>query len=143
MQVDQEKLVGYAAAFAEAGIAVGDVPMVQGQAWGRDAARLLFDVAPEATAILTMSIMQGLEVLHEARARGIAVPREVSVIAYNDLPEAETSDPPLSTVDGMNLEKGRAAARIILQGGPPRQEVLPARLLLRGSTAPPPGGVAG
>ena len=136
MPTDQEKLAGYAEALAEAGIAIDSVPMVQGQAWGPEAARLLFDVAPDATAFLSMSVMQALELLKEARRRGLAVPRDVSVVGYNDLPEAATSDPPLTTVDGMNVEKGRAAARLVLAGGEPRHEVLPARLLIRGSTGP-------
>ena len=68
--------------------------------------------------------------------RGLRVPRDVSVVGYNDLPEAATSDPPLTTVDGMNVEKGRAAARLVLAGGEPRHEVLPARLLVRASTGP-------
>lgn len=140
MPVDQEKLAGYSAALAEAGILADEVPMVQGQAWGREGVRMLLDRAPDATAILSMSVMQGLEILREARRRSIAVPQALSVVAYNDLPEATASDPPLTTVDGMNIEKGRIAARMVLEGGSSRQEVLPARLLIRGSTAPVPPG---
>ena len=104
-------------ALAAAGIDIDSVPMVQGQPWGPDAARMLLDVAPDATAILSMSVMQGLELLKEARRRGRVVPRDLSVVGYNDLPEAATSDPPLTTVDGMNVEKGRTAARLVLGGG--------------------------
>ena len=57
---------GYADALAEAGIAIGDVPMVQAHPWERDAARLILDVAPEATAILSMSAMQAIAVMDEA-----------------------------------------------------------------------------
>ena len=76
-------------------------------------------------------------VLEEARRRGLVVPRGLSVVGYNDLPEAAALNPPLTTVDGMSIEKGRVAARMLLDGGPPRHVVLPARLLVRGSTAPP------
>lgn len=134
--VDQSKLVGYGAALAESGIDVNAVPMVQGGMWGEAAARLLFDVAPDATAFLSMSGMQAVELLREAARRGIAVPRDVSVVGFNDLPEAATSDPPLTTVDGMNYEKGRLAARLVLDGGPPRHEILAAPLIVRGSTGP-------
>jgi DNA-binding LacI/PurR family transcriptional regulator len=51
--------------------------------------------------------------------------------------ERDAADPPLTTVDAMNAEKGRIAARMVLEAGPPRHEVLPARLLVRASTAPP------
>lgn len=97
----------------------------------------MLDVAPEATAILSMSAMQGIAVMQEARRRGRSVPRDLSVVGFNDIPEAADSEPPLTTVDGMGMEKGRVAARMVLEGGPPRNEVLPARLLLRGSTARP------
>jgi LacI family transcriptional regulator len=138
MPVDQAKYAAYAEAFAAVGIAIGDVPMVQGQAWARDAAGILLDMAPDATAILSMSVMQAMAVLEEARRRGLVVPRDLSVVGFNDLPEATTADPPLTTVDGMNIEKGRVAARMVLEAGPPRHVVLPARLLIRASTAPPP-----
>lgn len=134
MSVDEAKLLGYAEALAEAGIDVNSVPMVQGEAWGDTASRLLFDVAPDATAFLSMSVMQALELLKEAKRRGIVVPRDISVVGFNDLPEAAVSDPPLTTVDGMNYEKGRLAARLVLERGPPRHAILPARLIVRGST---------
>jgi DNA-binding LacI/PurR family transcriptional regulator len=138
MLVDQEKYAAYAEAFAAAGIDIAEVPMVQGQPWSRDAASMLLDVAPEATAVLSMSVMQAMVLLEEARRRGLVVPRDLSVVGFNDLPEAAAGDPPLTTVDGMNIEKGRVAARMVLDAGPPRHVVLPARLLVRGSTAPPP-----
>jgi DNA-binding LacI/PurR family transcriptional regulator len=138
MPTDQEKYLGYSDAFAEAGIDIGDVPMVQADPWDREAAGMLLDTAPDATAVLSMTVMQGIALLAEARRRGVSVPRDLSVVAYNDIPDAERANPPLTTVDGMGVEKGRAAARIVLSGGPPRQEILHPRLIVRGSTAPAP-----
>ena len=87
--------------------------MVQAHPWERDAARLILDVAPEATAILSMSAMQAMAVMDEARLRGQAVPRDLSVVGYNDIPEAARSTPPLD--HGRRDERGegprgRAAA---------------------------------
>jgi DNA-binding LacI/PurR family transcriptional regulator len=137
MEIDQEKLAGFAEALAEAGIGIDEVPMVQAHPWERDAARMILDVAPEATAILSMSAMQAIAVMDEARLRGRVVPRDLSVVGYNDIPEAARANPPLTTVDGMNAEKGRVAGRLLLGGGPIRREVLPTRLIVRASTAPP------
>jgi DNA-binding LacI/PurR family transcriptional regulator len=136
--LDQEKFRGYADALAEAGIAIDDVPVVQAHPWDRDAAPLLLDNGPDATAVLSMADMQAIAVMEEARRRGRSVPRDLSVIGYNDIPEAAAANPPLTTIDGMGREKGRVAARIVFGGGPPRQELLPARLVLRASTAPAP-----
>jgi DNA-binding LacI/PurR family transcriptional regulator len=139
MPTDQEKLAGYAEALAAAGLSLDAVPIVQADPWAEDAAGMLLDHAPGATAVLTMGVMQGLRVLAEARRRGIAVPRDLSVVAFNDLPEAARSEPGLTTVDGRTGEKGRVAAELVLEGGPPRQVVLPTGLILRGSTGPAPG----
>ena len=59
------------------------------------------------------------------------MPRDLSVVGYNDIPDAERSDPPLTTVDGLGVQKGRAAARIVFEGGPPRHEILKPRLIMR------------
>ena len=135
---DQEKFHGYADAFSEAGLDINDVPMLQADPWDRDAARMMLDAAPDATAILSMSVMQAIAVINEARRRGLSVPRHLSVVGYNDIPDAERSDPPLTTVDGLGVQKGRTAARIVFEGGPPRHEILKPRLIMRASTGPAP-----
>jgi DNA-binding LacI/PurR family transcriptional regulator len=136
---DQEKYQGYADALAEIGLDIDNVPMVQADPWDENAARLLLDAAPDATAILSMSVMQGVAVISEARRRGLSVPCDLSVVGYNDIPDAERSDPPLTTVDGMGLQKGCIAARIVFEGGPPRHHILQPQLIMRASTGPAPG----
>ena len=68
------------------------------------------------------------------------VPGDLSVVGYNDIPDAERSDPPLTTVDALGVQKGRTAARIVFDGGPPRHEILKPRLIIRASTGPAPVG---
>lgn len=135
---DREKLAGYADALAEVGIDVNEVPMVQADANDPDAARILLDSAPEATAVLSMSVMQGIRLIEEARDRGLRVPQDLSVVGYNDIPAAERCVPPLTTVDGMGVQKGRDAAHQVLDGGPPRHSVIQPVLKVRGSTGPAP-----
>ncbi len=138
MPIDEEKLHGYAAALAEAGIDIATVPIVQAHPWEDNAAKLMLDVAPGATGFLSMSAMQGIAIINEATRRGLEVPRDLSVVGFNDIPEAALAKPPLTTIDGMSVEKGRAAARIVFEAGPPRRELIQTRLLMRASTAPPP-----
>lgn len=135
---DQEKYGGYADALAAAGLDIAAMPMVQADPWDGSAAGMILDAAPRATAILSMTIMQAIAVVAEAQRRGLRVPEDLSVVGYNDIADAERSDPPLTTVDGMPLERGRAAARIVFSGGPPRHEILMPRLIVRGSTGPAP-----
>ncbi len=140
LPIDQEKYRAYTDALAEAGLDIDAVPMVQAEPWDRAAAGMMLDAAPDATAILSMGVMQGIAVLEEAQRRGIAVPRELSIVGYNDIVEAERCDPPLTTVDAMGVEKGRAAARLVFAGGPPRHEIIEPQLIVRGSTARAPAG---
>lgn len=139
--VTRERLLGYADGLAASGIDVDDVPIIQSpfkeEEGGGAGAAMLFDAAPDATAIVTMSVPHALAVLNEARRRNIAVPGDVSVVAFDDVPEAAAADPPLTTIGQPSIEKGRRAAEILFETGPPRIEVLPVRLVVRESTAPP------
>lgn len=136
MPVDQEKMKGYGDALAEAQISLDDIPVVQAHPWDETAARLLLDHSAGATAVLSMSAMQGIAVMNEARIRGLAVPRDLSVVGFNDIPEAAISKPPLTVIDAANATKGRIAAEMVFHPAPPRSEILIPELRLRSSTAP-------
>lgn len=138
MFIDQEKLRGYAKAFEEAGLDIADVPVIQANPWDARAAELVLDTVPEATAILSMSVMQALAIVRAARKRGLSVPEQLSVVGYNDIAEAAQCEPALTTVDSRGIDKGRIAAEMVFAGGPPRQEILVPRLVIRASTASPP-----
>ena len=75
--------------------------------------------------------------IEAARRRGLSVPRDLSVVGFDDIAEAAMFDPPLTTVAQPIVEKGRRAAELIFLGGPPRTELLDVDLVVRGSTAPP------
>jgi DNA-binding LacI/PurR family transcriptional regulator len=141
--VDHLRIAGYADALATAGIDIVDIPIVEsithGVAEARPGAALLLDQAPEATALLCMSDVLALAVLEEAKARDIDVARQVSVVGFDDNPEAARAIPPLTTIAQPVIDKGRAAARIIFEfkDKGPQQIMLPLSLRVRASTAPP------
>ena len=60
------------------------------------------------------------------------------MIGYDDVPEAARADPPLTTVAQPIVDKGRLAAHMIFDRGPPRKEFMPVKFVLRASTAPAP-----
>jgi DNA-binding LacI/PurR family transcriptional regulator len=71
------------------------------------------------------------------------VPGRLSVVAYDDLPLANYLVPALTTIAMPQTELGSAAVDALvdqLAGKPPRNVAvrLPARLMIRASTAPPP-----
>ena len=97
------------------------------------------------TAVLAMSDALAAGVLREAIEQGLRVPGELSVVGFDDVPLAAFTDPPLTTVNQPTQQKGELAARTLLeavQAGAlpePARTVLPARLVVRGSTGPPTG----
>jgi DNA-binding LacI/PurR family transcriptional regulator len=96
------------------------------------------------TAIFAGSDMQAMGVLRAARRLGIDVPSQLSVVGYDNLPVAAWTDPPLTTVDQPLREMAGAATRMLLDlargAEPPSTRIdLVTELVIRESTAPPPG----
>jgi DNA-binding LacI/PurR family transcriptional regulator len=105
----------------------------------RDAAGAVLDQGPTAVFCDDDIIAAGLYLA--TRERGLRVPRDLSVIGFDDMDFARVLDPSLTTValdaeqlgaSGFELLEGRMAGRRTR-----RRLVLPAELLVRGSTAPP------
>jgi DNA-binding LacI/PurR family transcriptional regulator len=139
----RERLLGYEDALTAAGIDFDRVPVMEslnddiGAAAG---AAALLDLAPDITAVLAMSDVLAIAMVREARRRGLDVPGRLSVVGFDDVPEAAASDPPLTTIAQPIAEKGRRAAEMIFDRGPPRTEMMPVKLVVRGTTAPAPAG---
>jgi len=67
-----------------------------------------------------------LQALRELQARAIRVPDDMSVIGFDDVPDAAAAG--LTTMAQPLVEKGRAAARLLLAGiqrGQPSSLILP------------------
>jgi len=137
----RDRLAGYEEALTAAGIDFDAVPVVEAEnnaEGGAVGAATLIEAAPRATAVLAMSDVLALATIGEAQRRGLAVPGDLSVVGYDDIPEAARSDPPLTTVAQSVIEKGRRAARMIFDPAASRHETLPVSLVVRRSTAPAP-----
>lgn len=97
------------------------------------------------TGVLCMSDELALGVLAAARELGIDVPRSLSVVGFDAVPEGARSVPPLTSVAQDHAAKGRAAAELLLAslagraGGGSVQ--LPTRLEVRGSSGAAPADV--
>lgn len=94
------------------------------------------------TAIFCFNDEMAIGVLNAARQHGAVVPRDLSVVGFDDIRFAQYSDPPLTTVAQPMREIGERAVRLvldILEGGrAPESITLPHRLVLRATTAPAP-----
>jgi LacI family transcriptional regulator len=142
------RLDGYRAALEAAGLHVdrellreGDFYHESGFAGGAS----LLDAGQPPTAIFASSDQMALGVHEAVRQRGLRVPDDVSVVGFDDLPEVRWSSPPLTTVRQPLSEMGQLAARTVLRlAAGERIESLRVELatdlVVRDSTAPPPGG---
>lgn len=139
--VTRERLMGYRDALAEAGVDWADVITISASRNSRDggatAAAFALDRSPRPTAILCAADQLALGVLDALRDRGLQPGRDVSVVGFDDIPDAEVAR--LTTIRQPSLDKGRIAGRLLLE--PPdqledRQVVLPTQLIVRASTGP-------
>lgn len=89
------------------------------------------------TAVITNSDFTAHAVYLAARAAGIQVGRDLSVVGHDDLPTSELLNPPLTTL-ALDLRSiGRALASRLDRPGNLGDHVEPVRLVVRASTAPP------
>ncbi len=108
---------------------------------GRTAIDEFFAHQPAPTAIFCLSDAAAVGVLAGAAARGLSVPRDLSVVGCADTPLAALTHPALTTVhlpaEEMATEGVRVIERLIQENTPPeaRRMVLPVRLIIRNSTA--------
>lgn len=143
--VSRARLAGYAAATREAGIPWSQVPVFEcpgsAPALGREAARALLSAPHPPTAIVATSDRLALGVIAAAAEAGLSVPGDLSVVGFDDIPEAADSRPPLTTVTQDHAAKGRLAGSLLIARVRGSDEtgshLLPSRLVVRGSTGPP------
>jgi LacI family transcriptional regulator len=108
---------------------------------GAEATNELLDAEPGLTAIAALNDSMAIGALAALRERGVAVPDEVSVVGFDDVPIARDVTPALTTVRLPLVEMGARAMTLALDGPdvahPPRIEHLAAELVRRGSLGPP------
>ena len=143
--VTAARLGGYASTLRAAGLDWGAVPLyecpVNTQEEGCHAAGLLLDRHPRPTAIVALSDQLALGAIEAAARRGLAVPADLSVAGFDDVPAAATARPALTTVRQPLRAKGVVAARLVLEkwaATEPPDVSLPTELVVRASTGPVP-----
>nr|WP_231116171.1 LacI family DNA-binding transcriptional regulator [Motilibacter rhizosphaerae] len=141
----EQRALGYRQALEAHGIPL-DPDLVQIGAYEQelsaDAARALLTLPDRPTAVFAANDRSAIETLEMARVLGIAVPSELSVVGFDNIPESVMAEPPLTTVNQPIQDMGRMAVELLLEllgGASPAQThlTLPTDLVLRSSTAPP------
>ncbi len=141
---------GYREAMAAAGETVRPGWVVEGGLSLEGAIRATGDLLthPERpTAVFCGNDEMALGAMHAIHQDGLNIPGDLSVMGFDDIRYAATASPTLSTIAQPAREIGRRVARRMLNaidGGPDASarrgepEIVPHRLVLRNSVAPPP-----
>jgi DNA-binding LacI/PurR family transcriptional regulator len=141
----RDRTRGYHRALAAAGIDARAEYIREGTRLphvARAVAAELLSLSERPTAVFAASDTQAIGVLEAARALGIDVPGELSVIGFDDVEVAAYVG--LTTVRQPLLESGRRGATLLLEllarrrPAEPLRELLPLELVVRSTTGPAP-----
>ena len=114
----QDRLAGYKAALQEHGLPWDTELVYEGdfaQLSGYNGANTLLSVAEPPTAIFASNDFTAFGVMDAARERGLHIPRDISIIGFDDVFQAEHVRPALTTVRQPIEEMGRCAVRLLLK----------------------------
>nr|WP_243745189.1 LacI family DNA-binding transcriptional regulator [Streptomyces hainanensis] len=144
----ERRTAAWRATLTEAGRAIP--PLVRGD-WSAESgyrAGLRLAEQPDCTAVFTANDQMALGLLRALREKGRAVPEDVSVVGFDDIPEAGSFMPPLTTIHQDFAEVGRRCVDGVLrQMRADTTErgttLVPTWLVRRDSTAPPPAEASG
>jgi LacI family transcriptional regulator len=138
----QARLKGYRQELNDAGIGADDA-LIRKTEWDMSQAIAgtlsLFELPDPPTAIFAASDDLAIGALEALRAVGRAVPEDVAIIGFDDIPLACDVTPPLTTVRIPLAEIGRRAAELLVASRQVDAEsvstpvVLPVELIRRGS----------
>jgi LacI family transcriptional regulator len=140
-----DRLAGYRAALMMAGLPVDPALVVPGnfhQTTGYSGAQALLSLPEPPTAIFVGNDHMAFGVMEAARVRGLRIPEDLSIIGFDDIPQALIVHPPLTTVKQPLEQMGRVAAETLLRlidgdEDVVTQVVLPTELILRYTCCPP------
>ncbi|MCK6079904.1 LacI family transcriptional regulator [Microbacterium sp. EYE_5] len=108
----------------------------------REAATRLLRLEDRPTAVFAANDVSALTVIRVAHEHGLSVPEDLSVVGFDDIPDASQSEPALTTVRQPMQRLGAEAVTMLLElmggGMPSRTHLrLPTALVPRATTAPP------
>ena len=146
-RADPDRLAGYQAALAEAGVSPRPEWLLRGGGGrpgdGALAVEAFLSLTPRPTALQCFNDMLALGALHRLKQAGLRVPHDVSLTGFDDVFVAQYADPPLTTLAQPKYQLGRDAAEMLLGllRGPaparPHVRSVAGQLVVRASTAPP------
>lgn len=143
----RQRVQGYQRALHEAGLMVDDQLLRSADftsAGGHAAMTALLDAASPAerpSAVFASNDLMAIGAICAAAARGLSIPKDLSVIGFDDIALAAFSNPPLSSIAQPKHQTGELAAKLLLQriaqpGRELQRAILQPSLVTRQSTGP-------
>lgn len=140
----RDREAGFRQALEDAGVALGSKRVVRGgfdHASGRAGLRALLQQSDDVTAILCANDEIAIGVLNGAREMGIDVPRDITVVGFDDIDMAGWPAFALTTVHNPLQDMARRAAELLIDVVEDRaptldHEVVPTTLVARGTHGP-------
>jgi LacI family transcriptional regulator len=141
LQSAQRRLQGYQDALRQANIPVDQDLIATGDfttETGRLCARNLLSLSDPPTAIFAANDQSAMGTIEATCEMGLRVPEDLSVIGFDNIPEAAYYDPALTTIDQFIEEMGRVATGKLIdliQGQPLESDLykVPTQLVVRDS----------
>jgi LacI family transcriptional regulator len=147
LQSAQLREAGYRESLEAAGIPFDPALVRDGgyeSALTTQSARELLTLPDRPTAVFAANDMSALGVMASARELGLRVPEDLSVIGFDDIPEAASANPPLTTMAQPLHDLGARALQMLIElldgREVPAHVQLSAELVVRASTGPVPHG---
>lgn len=111
------------------------------EATGYACGKRILELSEQPTAMVCFNDSGALGLMSAFQEAGKVLPRDLSVVGFDDVPEGQTSNPPLTTLWQPTEMIGRAAVRaldaLLQDSSQITSQVFEPKLVVRGSTAPP------
>ncbi|KOU46423.1 MULTISPECIES: LacI family DNA-binding transcriptional regulator [Streptomyces] len=134
-----ERVEAFRGALRDHGLALPDAYIGQGDfqaASGRRATERFLELAEPPEVVFAADNLMALGALDAIRARGLRVPDDIALAAFDDIPWFVHTGPPITAVAQPTADLARAAVRALadrIEGRTPQSVTLPARLVVRRS----------
>jgi LacI family transcriptional regulator len=140
-----DRLDGYKSALRTHHIPIDSCLVYEGtffQPDGYAGATCLLDSDLHPTAIFASNDVMAMGAMDAVRSRGLRIPEDISIVGFDDIPQAESVRPALTTVRQPLEQMGRVATQMLLDmlKNPeiePNRIELPTELIIRSSTLSP------
>ncbi len=114
----QKRIQGYLTALNDHGVPFDDQLVAPGGYYlenGRKAFNQLMELKVPPTAIFAYNDIMAIGALRAAHQYGLSVPRDFSIVGFDDIPQADFTTPALTTVRQAKYNMGRRGAELLLR----------------------------